>query len=176
VRFALGDLFGGLWTIFIGWFLFQAAGASREDRVLRESLQGIPVGSVMDPAVPLVEQHTSLQQLVYDYLLRSERRRVIAVHDGVPVGIVEAGAVNSVPREAWATTPVSAVITPVAMTVTPEMDAGELLSQFDEHNPLVPVVSDGRVVGAVDLMRLMRYAQLRRELQAHVTSVRPSTA
>jgi Zn-dependent protease/predicted transcriptional regulator len=176
VRFALGDLFGGLWTVFIGWFLFQAAGASREDRMLRESLQGVPVEAVMDPAVPLVDQHTSLQQLVYDYLLRSERRRVIAIQDGVPVGIVEAGAVNTVPREAWGSTPVAAVATPIARTVSPDMDAGELLSQLDDSNPLVPVVTDGHVIGAVDLMRLMRYAQLRKELQAHVGSVRPSTA
>jgi predicted transcriptional regulator len=176
VRFALGDLFGGLWTVFIGWFLFQAAGASREDRMLRESLQGVPVEAVMDPAVPLVDQDISLQQLVYDYLLRSERRRVIAIQDGVPVGIVEAGAVNTVPREAWGSTPVAAVATPIARTVSPDMDAGELLSQLDDSNPLVPVVTDGHVIGAVDLMRLMRYAQLRKELQAHVGSVRPSTA
>ncbi len=36
VRIVLGDLFGGLWTIFIGWFLAQAAAAARVDRVAPE--------------------------------------------------------------------------------------------------------------------------------------------
>ncbi len=60
LRIVFGDLFGGLWTIFIGWFLAQAAGAARQDRVARDSLQGVPVGAVMDMTVPAVDQTTSM--------------------------------------------------------------------------------------------------------------------
>jgi Zn-dependent protease len=38
-RIALGDVFGGVWTVFIGWFLIQTAGAARQDRAMGESLQ-----------------------------------------------------------------------------------------------------------------------------------------
>jgi|SRR5579864_4444682 len=31
VRIGFGDVFGGVWTIFLGWFLAQAAGAARQD-------------------------------------------------------------------------------------------------------------------------------------------------
>jgi Zn-dependent protease len=31
VRIVLGDVFGGIWTILIGWFLVQSAGAARHD-------------------------------------------------------------------------------------------------------------------------------------------------
>jgi len=176
VRFAFGDLFGGLWTIFIGWFLTQAAGASRQDRVLRESLHAVPVGSVMDPSVPVVDRQVSLQQLVYEHLLRSERRRLIVVQDGAPLGIVDASAITSVPRDAWPTTSVAAITTPIPFMVSPEADAAEVLSRLDERNQLIPVVVEGRVVGAVDLWRLMRFAKLRRQLQVQVGSTRPSTA
>jgi Zn-dependent protease/predicted transcriptional regulator len=176
VRVVFGDVFGGMWTIFIGWFLSQAAGATRQDRDLRDSLRGVPVGSVMDTSVPLVNRHMSLQQLVDEHLLRSERRRLIAVQDGAPFGIVDASSVNAVPREAWSSTPVAAIMTAVLFTVTPEDDAAALLARLDERNPLIPVVGDGRVVGAVDMLRLMRFAQLRKELQVNVSSVRPSTA
>ncbi|HEX8968833.1 MAG TPA: site-2 protease family protein [Chloroflexota bacterium] len=176
VRIFSGDLVGGLWTIFIGWFLAQAAGAARQDRSLRESLQGVPVGTIMDPAVPVVEHDVSLQRVVYEYLLRSQRRRLLVVRQGVPLGIVDAHALDGVPREAWAITPVSAIATPVSFSVPPEADANELLSRLDDHNPLVPVVVEGQVVGAVDLERLLRYAQLRHELKVQVGSARPSTA
>jgi Zn-dependent protease/predicted transcriptional regulator len=176
VRIALGDVIGGLWTIFIGWFLAQAAGASRQDHVLRDSLQGVPVGSVMDTSVPVVERSTSVQQFVNDYLLRSGRRRLIATDRGVPVGIIEANALNNIPRDAWLTTPVGTIMAPISFMATPETDAADLLARLDEHDQLIPVVADGRVVGAVDLMRLMRFAQLRRQLQVQVGSARPSTA
>jgi Zn-dependent protease len=176
VRIAFGDVFGGLWSIFIGWFLARAASASRQDRALRDGLQGVPVLSVMDGGIPVVDQRLSVDQVVHEYFLRTQRRRLIAAAGGVPVGVVDASAVNSVPRQAWATTPVSKIITPVPYTVSPETDAGELLSRLDEQDALVPVVEQGVIVGAVDLMRLMRFAQLRDQLQVQVSSTRPSTA
>jgi peptidase M50-like protein/CBS domain protein len=178
VRIAFGDVFGGMWTILIGWFLNQAASAARQDRALREGLEGVPVRSVMDPGVPLVESGTSLQQLVYDYLLRSERRQVIAVEHGVPVGVVDASAVRAVPRERWPTTPVAAVSTGISYCVSPDDDAGALLRKLEERDRLVPVVADGVIVGAVDLWRLLRFAQLRRELlkDLQVGTPRPSPA
>ena len=176
VRIAFGDLFGGLWTILIGWFLNQAASAARQDRTLREGLEGVPVSSVMDPSVPLVEAGMSLQQLVYEYLLRSERRRVITVEHGVPVGTVDASAVRAIPRERWPTTPVASVSTGISYCVSPDADAGAVLRKLEERDRLVPVVADGVVVGAVDLWRLLRFAQLRRELlrDLQVGSPRPS--
>jgi len=45
VRIALGDILGGIWTIFIAWFLIQAAGASRQDSSQREGLPELPVSS-----------------------------------------------------------------------------------------------------------------------------------
>jgi Zn-dependent protease/predicted transcriptional regulator len=175
-RVAFGDLFGGVWSIFLGWFLVQAAGASRADHSLHEVLRGVPIGSVMDAAVPLVDRASSVQQLVYDYLLRSDRRRVIAVQDGVAVGVIEAGAANSVPREAWSSTPVGTIATPILFVVHPDDDAAAILTRLGDRTDLVPVVAEGRVVGAVDVWRLMRYAQLRRDLHVQVGSVRPSTA
>ena len=175
-RVVLGDLFGGLWTIFIGWFLLQAAGASRQDHELRDVLKGVPVGSVMDAAVPLVDGSLSVQHLVDDYLLRSDRRRLIAAHDGVVVGIIDAGAIHRLPRETWSSTPVSTIAAPISFVVHPDDDAAELLSRLGDRTDLLPVVAEGRVVGAVDLWRLMRFAQLRRDLQVQVGSVRPSTA
>ena len=171
-RIVLGDLFGGLWTILIGWFLAQAASAARQDRSLREGLQGVPVSYIMDITVPVVERSMSIQQFVYDYLLRSQRRRFVAVQDGVPCGIVDASAINSVSRDLWPTTPVSRVMSPVLFSITPDVDAAELLTRLQDRADLIPVTVDGQVVGAVDLTRLLQVAQMRRELRIQL---RPST-
>jgi Zn-dependent protease len=49
VRVISGDL-AGLWTIFIGWFLSQAAGATRREQRLREELPG-PLSSARPATV-----------------------------------------------------------------------------------------------------------------------------
>jgi Zn-dependent protease len=45
VRIALGDLLGGVWTIFIAWFLIQAAVATRQTGAPREGLPELAVSS-----------------------------------------------------------------------------------------------------------------------------------
>jgi Zn-dependent protease len=50
--FVLGDVVGGVWTIFIGWFLSQAASATRRELHQPDSAGEVRVGQVMDPARP----------------------------------------------------------------------------------------------------------------------------
>jgi Zn-dependent protease len=172
VRLLFGDLAGGLWTIFIGWFLSQAAGATRRERKLRD---GVRVDQVMDPAPLLVGAGTSLQQLVFDHLLRSAERSLVVVRDGRPLGLIDAATVSSVPRELWPGTPVEQVMQPIRVSAGPDMDVAELLDNLDVPTTTVPVVADERLVGVVDLEQVLRYAQLRQELQVPVNTARPVT-
>ncbi len=58
----LGDLTGGLWTIFIAWFLGRAASASRQELRLREASPGVPVSDLVEPTPHPVEAGTSLSK------------------------------------------------------------------------------------------------------------------
>jgi Zn-dependent protease len=175
LRLVVGDLAGGVWTIFVGWFLNQAAGATRRERKLRGSMRGVPVDQVMDPAPSVVEAGSSLQQLVFEHLLRSGRRRLVVVRDGRPLGLVDAARVNTVPRDGWPVTPVERVMTPVPFFVSPDTAVADLLERLDDSTSLVPVVANDRLVGVVDLLRVLRYAQLREELQVSESTARPAT-
>jgi predicted transcriptional regulator len=179
VRLVFGDLAGGVWTMFIGWFLSQAAGAARRDRRLRESLRGVQVRQLMDPTVPFVDAHSSVQQLVFEHLLRSDRRRLIVIRDGQPAGIVDAAAVNTIARDVWPSTPIERIMGPIPFSVSPETDAAELLDRLDERSSLVPVVDNGQLVGGVDVARVLQFAQFHTELQQQAQSrgrTNPATA
>src|SRR5438105_8276278 len=157
VRLAFfGDLGGGVWTMFLGWFLSQAAGATRRDRQLRDSLRGVQVRQLMDVSMPLIDAHSTVQQLVFEHLLRSDRRRLIVTRDAQPVGVVEAAAVKSVPREAWPSTPVERIMGPIAFSVAPETNAADLLDRLGDRTNLVPVVENGQLLGGVDVMRVLQ--------------------
>jgi hypothetical protein len=128
----------------------------------------------MDMTTPAVDQAMRIQQFVYEHLLRTQRQRVIGVDQpgGAPRGIIASNAVNKVQREAWASTPVSAIMAPFPFSVTPEADAADVLARLQDRDDLIPVTVDGRLVGAVDLMRLLQVAHMRNELRIQL---RPST-
>jgi Zn-dependent protease len=174
LRLVFGDLAGGVWTIFVGWFLSQAAGATRRERRLHESLRGVPVDQVMDPAPSVVEAGGSLQQVVFEHLLRSGRRRLVVVRAGRPLGLIDAATINTVSRDRWPVTPVEQVMMPIPLFVSPETDVADLLERLDEPTGPVPVVADDRLVGVVDLLHVLRYAQLREELKVPVSTARPT--
>jgi Zn-dependent protease/predicted transcriptional regulator len=166
VRLVFGDLAGGVWTMLIGWFLTQAAGAARRDRQVRESLRGVQIRQLMDPSVPLIDARSSVQQLVFEHLLRSDRRRLIVIRDGQPVGVVDAAAVKDVARDAWPNTAVERIMGSMAFSVSPETDAADLLERLGERtSSLVAVVDNGQLVGSVDLARVLQFAQFHAELQ-----------
>jgi len=171
-----GDLAGGLWTAFIGWFLSQAASGARSEQRLRESLRDVRVGQVMDPAPAAVEAGSSLHQAVVDFLLRSSHRRLLVMRDGQPVGLLDPSTVRSVPRDGWTVTTAEQVMRPIGLVVSPEVTVADLLEQLGEQTTAVPVMADGHLVGVVDLDQVLRYAHLRAELQVPMSSARPSTA
>jgi Zn-dependent protease len=174
VRGLSGDPVGGVWTAFIGWFISQAAGATRREQRLRDSLRGVRVGQVMDPAPSPVEADRSLEHAVFEQLLRSGRRRLVVVDDGRPLGLIDVATVNTVPRDRWPATAVRQVMGPIPASVSPDVEAAELFDRLDEPTSLVPVVADDRLVGVVGVRHLLRYARLRDELRIPVNAARPA--
>jgi Zn-dependent protease len=171
----LGDLVGGLWTIFIGWFLSQAASATRREHTLREGVRSVRVGQVMDAAPPVVEAGTSLQDVAFDHVLGHGRQRLVVVQDGRPLGVIDAASIASVPRDRWPSTPCEQAMQPIGAPVSPETELAEILDRLAESMTPVAVVADERLVGLVDLRLVQRYAQLRKELEVPVTTSRPAT-
>ena len=170
----LGDVAGGLWTVFIGWFLSQAAGATRREQGLRHSLRGVLVSQVMDPAPPVVEAGTTLQEVVVEHLLARRQRRLVVVRDARPVGLIDAADARGVPRDRWPATAVEQVMRLVPGAVSPDAAVVDVLGGLEEQT-VVPVgVADGRLVGLLDLLHVMRYAQLLDELQVPTSTTRPA--
>ncbi len=121
-----GGLAGGLWIALIGMFLQAAASSSAQQVALREQLVGLRVSDVMTPEASLVTVSPDLtvDRFVDEYLWRER-------YDGFPVlgagraflGLVGIEQVRAVPREAWRTTRVEAIMRPAAEV--PTVSAGE---------------------------------------------------
>lgn len=161
-----GHFLNGLWTAFIGWFLNNAAEATRRSVVAREGLRGVRVATLMDAAPPIASPDLSVQEFVFEHVMRHGRRAVLVVGDGKLLGIVSISDAKHLPQAAWATTPVGRIMTPTPLkTLGPAAELSSALGLLveGELNQL-PVVEDGRLVGILSRSDVLRFLRLRDEL------------
>jgi hypothetical protein len=71
LRFFGGAGIGGLWTAFIGWFLLDAAGASRAQIETSAVLRNVRAADVLERDCLVVDGHENLETFVNEYLLRT---------------------------------------------------------------------------------------------------------
>lgn len=67
--FATGSI-GGLWLVFIGWFVAGAARGEASQSILHDALRGVRVADVMSPSPVLVPDWIVLQEFLDHYALR----------------------------------------------------------------------------------------------------------
>lgn len=164
-----GAFLSGIWLVFIGWFLNNAAMMSRQQAKVETALRGVRVASIMTPNPPEVPAETSLTDFVDDYVLNQNLRAlpVVADHSDQMLGLVTLKEVRSVPRDNWGTTMVSQVMLPTSrLTVaTPDEPLTQALRDLsaDDLNQL-PVVEEGRLVGFLTRGNIIRYLRVREEL------------
>lgn len=162
-----GDLISGLWLIFIGWFLNNAADASRSQVAVEDSLRGVRVGDLMVPEPITAPSHLRVSELVHDYVLRRNVRSLPIVEDGRLLGVVTVGDIRHVPQEEWETTTVDSIMTPVEKLVTlrPEDSLSQAMAAMAERDlNQLPVVRGEVLVGVLNRSNLIRFMQIRNEL------------
>ena len=159
--------FGGLWLIFIGWFLHSAAARSYEQVRITSALEGLKARDLMTSDFATVSSRLPLQSLVDDYILK-RKERVFLVVDGEDLeGIVCLEDVKRAARETWAESDVRSVMTPKDKleSVRPDTDGSKVLEKLAGLNVhQIPVVEHGRVAGIVCRNDLLKTIQLRSEL------------
>ncbi len=164
-----GDNFmNGLWIAFIGWFLNNAAEASRQQTVLRESLAGVTVRDVMTPQCPTVPANLQLNRLVNDHILGTGQRCFFVRSDDYgPEGLITLHNIKRTPRERWDDVTASQVMTPMDAleSAQPDEEVYALLQRMDEADVnQMPVVENGHLIGMVSREHLLHHIRTRSEL------------
>ena len=165
-RVLSGDLLGGLWTAFIGWFLNGAAESTRQEQTLQQSVRGITAARLMEEPAVAVPPSTSVADFVFDQVMRHGHRALPVVENEQLLGIVSMSDARKLPRDAWSTTPVSQIMTPAPLaTVAPTEHLGIAIGRMAQRGVhQLPVVEDGRLLGLLTRADVLRYLQLRHEL------------
>jgi Zn-dependent protease len=173
-----GDILGGLWIAFIGWFLNGAAEAAGQQEALAETLRGVRVADVMNPDLPLARPETTVAEFVYEHAPRRGRRALLVVDDGALLGLVTLADTQKAPETAWGVTPVRAIMTSAPLkTIAHDADvqsAVQLLADGTLNQ--LPVVKNGELVGLLTRADIVRLLQLRQELHLrHLSGKAPGS-
>lgn len=166
-----GAFVSGLWLVFIGWFLNNAAVQGRRQAELESLLRGVRVRAVMIPNPPVVPAGTTIAEFVERYVLERNLRAapvVAEIQDRI-IGLITLNEVRQVPRERWGTVTVEQVMRPLSeLTVAtpdePLIQALRDMSRSDVNQ--IPVVSNGHLVGMLTRGNVIRYLEIREEIGA----------
>jgi Zn-dependent protease/predicted transcriptional regulator len=166
-----GYLAPGLWSVFIGFFLLNAAQESVAQAAIRETLTGLRAADVMSHEVPTVGRAISLEDYGAE-VLRTGRRCHLVITDDRLVGMMNVHTLNSVPRGEWAHNSVQAVMIPREriLWATPDEPLlgllERLLSADINQMPIVSGSDNGtaQIIGMVSRDSILRVMQTRTEL------------
>jgi len=168
VAILAGNPFGGLWFLFIGWFLDSAARSSLADVQVRTVLQGLPIRRFMTTNVTSVPPELNVDQLVQDYLYRQHHRMYPVRTNGRLLGYVTPREISNLPRDEWSRHRVDEIMTSDldAVQVSPDTDAVDALARMQRTGQSrLLVVDDGTLVGILSLKDLLDYLDLKIELE-----------
>ncbi len=169
-----GNVLGGLWIAFIGWFLNGAAEATRRETALREGLRGARVDDLMSRELPVATPDMTVEELVFEHTLRRGQRALLVIDGGKLLGIVSVTDVRELPHEEWARTPVARIMTPAPLkTVDANADLEQALRLLGDGTiNQLPVMEDGRPVGLLSRSDVLRFVSLRTTLGLDVAAHR----
>jgi CBS domain-containing protein len=158
-----GSLINGVWFVFLGWFLLNAARSEEAGGLIRQALSGISVREVMTPNPVQAPDNISVEDALHSYVLAS-RHSTFPTHaaDGRLSGLLTLAALKHVTPEARATTLIKDVACPLdsVSTAGPADPVTNLLGVSNgcsEGRTLV--IDDGQLVGIIsrsDISKLMQ--------------------
>jgi len=161
-----GSLIGGVWAVFLGWFLLSAARAEETGSMIRQALSGISVADVMTPNPVQAPDDISVDEALHGYVLAS-RHSTFPTHDasGRLSGLLTLAALKNVAPGARATTLIREIICPLDKVSTagssdPVTNLLVVAEGCSEGRTLV--VDGGQLVGIIspsDINRLLQRSQ-----------------
>jgi len=162
-----GIFIGGIWMIFIGWFLHSASVRGYRQVMLQEMLKDLRAEDLMNKDFVVVKKNLSIKELVDNFVLKHKDRAFMVSDDSQLEGIICLEDIKKVPQSNWLSARVADIMTPKDKleTVSPHDDGNKVLSRLTAKDVnQLPVVDKDKVMGIVCRTDILQFLQLRMEL------------
>ncbi|MFC1560018.1 site-2 protease family protein [Candidatus Margulisiibacteriota bacterium] len=164
----LGALLQGIWLIFIGLFLQEAAESSYQHVLLQKALTGTKVKDIMTKTVITVNEDMPLDLVIDNYFFkfRFTSFPVISPTESLS-GLITLHDVKEIPKEKWNTKYVRDVMLPLNsdLVIAPNSEIMEALTQMVRNKVgRLIVVEDHNLIGFISQRDVMRLFEVRSDL------------
>lgn len=162
-----GSIISGIWFIFIGLFLQEAAEVSYRQVVMKKFLSGAKVENVMTKDVITVDGEIPLDKLVDNYFFKLRHTTFPVVEDDTILGIITLHDIKEIPRGNWHQTLAKDAMTPLTkgLTASKNMDAMEALSKMATNGvSRLLVIEDSKLVGILSQRDIIRLFEFKTEI------------
>jgi Zn-dependent protease len=157
----------GLWWIFIGWFLMNAASSIVSQNRVTRVLQGVKVSQAMEPNCQEIPPLMPLSTVIEQRVLTSGQH-CFYISDGQNIlGMLSLRDITAIPKPKWGFTTAYQAMTPInrLLHIDSEMDLLAALQEMEKANlSQVPVMEQGRLVGTLTRDRVANYLRTRSQL------------
>jgi Zn-dependent protease/predicted transcriptional regulator len=168
LELAGGGLLGGVWFVFLGWFLLAAGNAESTSSMLVSQLGGLSARDAMSSDPVVVPSHATVEHIVDRWLYHHRASTFPVVDpDGTVVGLLTLARIKRIPPEDRAGTWVTDVAAPRSELVTCQVsdELAGVVARMNASRDQRALVYDGdRLVGIIspsDVTRVLERAELR---------------
>ena len=171
-----GNVVNGLWLVFIGWFLNNAASAHGQQARALDSLAGVTVSDIMRPRWEEVEGNLPISKLYKDHVLRGSPPYIFVRLTGygydeevhrLPHGMLTLTDIMTLKPASWQLTPVQTIMTAWHNLVTTDADTplSDALMKMESKNlKQMPVLRNGSLVGVLTRENALRFISMQAKM------------
>ncbi|MGB9612837.1 MAG: site-2 protease family protein [Candidatus Margulisiibacteriota bacterium] len=163
-----GAVISGIWLIFIGLFLQEAAEVSYRQVVMKKILTGVRVENLMTRNVVTVPANLTINRLLDDYFFRFRFASFPAVEDDTLLGLVTLHAIKEVEREKWPQLTARDIMIPLSprLTISKEVEVTQALAKMASSGlGRLLVIEDSKLIGILSQRDIMRLFEFKAELE-----------
>ena len=162
------SLLTGIWFMFIGMFLFEAAETSYQQVAIQKALHGIHVNDIMTRSVVTVDAKTTLDYLIDEYFLKYRFTSFPVIANEMLVGLLTLHNVRDIPKDKWPQTTAEEAMVKLnsAIIISPETEITYALSKMAASGiGRLLVVEDHSLIGILSQRDVMRLFEVREDLE-----------
>ncbi len=164
----MGNLFNGIWYIFIGLYINQASKSSYQNMLMTDMFNKIRISEFMTDEVIIVDYYISVHDLVKNYFFKYKFVAFPVRRDGEIIGMVTLDSVKKIDRKSWIQTPVGNIIIPLDenLVVAPDDIVTTALGKLFRNSIGRVLVMDGsKLTGIISRTDILNYIRIYSELQ-----------
>jgi CBS domain-containing protein len=162
------SLISGIWFIFIGLFLLEAAETSYKQVEMKKALSGIHVRDIMTKNVVTIDAKTTLDKLVDEFFFKFRFTSFPVISEDMLVGLLTLHNVKDIAKSKWGETTAEQAMVRLSDSILIKQSADvmtALSKMVGSGIGRLIVIEDHKVVGILSQRDIMRLFEVRIDLE-----------